>query len=383
MAESGNLPAERQPHVPEQFRLWYINLPKRGRIAVSGLGLTGLGGGATFFYSQFIQARPPMGLVYSRAMLVALGIVLFLAFWLVSGQLFKSRVWPGLGSFLVSVVLMFALDSWVPKPQSRFSSRQTIEIASVPGQYNRTINLDNAASLILGAPFNASAVTLFWLTTALSTIVEPVPGKQYKVPGDGEGAIEFGPGVTAKEATIFRHVNPVFFDAGKHRQNFVKVGGRVFLIRLEEIRDKATHEIPMHFDYIFAVVEQDPTFENQRKAITADDFGPSQWISAFRDLPQGTIMMKGIRESVNKKPNRILLRAGGKIFWCDPAEGLVSFQMPTTSGRSISLQGQLDRVPEHKDKHFIAIRWDETKGASLFIDGHFLNEGLQRNVNGG
>lgn len=260
---------------------------------------------------------------------------------------------------------------------ARFSGRQTIEIASVPGEYNRSINLDNVGTLVLGAPFNASTVTLFWPATALSTVVEPVSGKRYAVPGEGEGAIEFGPGVTAKDATIFRHLNQVVFDTGTKQQNLVKVASRIFLVRLEEIKDRATREIPMHFEYTFALSESDPTFENQRRAITADDFGAPQFISAFRDFPQGTIEIRNFRETADSKPNRILMRAGGKIFWCDPSEGLVSFRMSTAAGRSIGLQGQLDRAPEHKDRHFMAVSWDETKGAFLFIDGHLLSDGLK------
>jgi hypothetical protein len=135
-----NLPAKQgTPRLPELVRLWYINLPKPARITVSLLGLTGLGGGASFFYSQFVQARPPMGLGYSRLMLVGLGIMAFLAFWLVSGQIFKSRIGPALGSLLGAIVISVSLDFLAPKPNAVKPVLDIYNITLQPIDFNKPV----------------------------------------------------------------------------------------------------------------------------------------------------------------------------------------------------------------------------------------------------
>ena len=117
MAEGGNLPSPRfHPGKIEQIKNWYILLPTRRRVVWSFLGIASLVAVGSFFLSQFTQARPPLGLTYSRFMLVGLGTVLFLMLSIVTVQAFKRRWAALIVAAGTSFSLMLALDWWAPKP---------------------------------------------------------------------------------------------------------------------------------------------------------------------------------------------------------------------------------------------------------------------------
>jgi hypothetical protein len=95
---------------------WSVSFTRRVRIALSLAGLAMLCAPGSYFLSEFNQARGIVNLEYSRVWLFGLCVVIFLAFWLVSGQLFKRQTYSLLLSLFVAVSAFAGIDRWAPKP---------------------------------------------------------------------------------------------------------------------------------------------------------------------------------------------------------------------------------------------------------------------------
>jgi hypothetical protein len=259
--------------------------------------------------------------------------------------------------------------------RTKYSSQQTIEISNVPGKYNRTLNLDNVATLQLTAPFTGSLVTLAWPTTPTFEISKPIPGQRYEFPG-GDAYLEFAPGMVTRYATLIGPSRNIQFDAASNQSHLLRVRDRVFRVTLESIKDKREPGYLMFFEYVFGISEEDSTPETRRRAISSDDFGPDLVLRPLREYPQGTIELK-LRETVNNQPNIVRFQAGQKAFLFDPVARQLSFQMTTANGRLINLQRPLDTRTDAGGRHLIVLVWDETKGAQLWIGGQVIKEGLE------
>ena len=131
----------------------------------------------------------------------------------------------------------------------------------------------------------------------------------------------------------------------------------------------------MSFEYTFLISEADSTYENIRRAVAEDDYGPEKYLRAFREQPEGAIGFK-LPEVAGNKPNIVRLRAGGKAFLFDPASRQVSFRMTTFDGRPIALERPLNPSPDGSGRHLITMAWNEQKGAMLSIDKHIFKDGL-------
>ena len=95
---------------------WTIVLTKERRFGLSFVGLTALCAIGYSFLSEFDQTRGIVNLAYSRVWLFGLSVVIFLGFWLVSGQLFKRQLWALLLSLVVAAAAFAGIDKWAPKP---------------------------------------------------------------------------------------------------------------------------------------------------------------------------------------------------------------------------------------------------------------------------
>jgi hypothetical protein len=179
-----------------------------------------------------------------------------------------------------------------------YSNRQVLQISSMPGDYNRTLNLDNVAALRLMPPLNRDGLTLSWFPSPPVTIAEPQAGKQYDVPFGGTVRAG-GPGIEVKGLTMMGPplVN-IWFDIG-HPVRLIRVGDRVFRVSLESVKDKAdvTAKIMMFFEYEFAISEEEPTAENRAAAISLETppAAPQSQIlntiqnETARNSPQGSL----------------------------------------------------------------------------------------------
>ncbi len=87
---------------------WQIGLSLAGLAALATLGLS--------FLSEFDQTRNIVSLWYSRVWLSLLCVVIFLAFWLVSGQLLVKHRWAISLSAIAAVLAFVMIDKWAPKP---------------------------------------------------------------------------------------------------------------------------------------------------------------------------------------------------------------------------------------------------------------------------
>jgi hypothetical protein len=256
----------------------------------------------------------------------------------------------------------------------KYSNKQVITISNVPGDYNQSLNLDNTATLVPTGPHNNEFVTLTWPSGATLTISEPVAGDHYKLPGT-DAEIEFGTGATYRDATLIGPSRNVLFNTGEHRVRLLRAQERVFRVALDSIRDKHSTDRPMFFEYTFIISEIDSTYENIRRAVAEDDYGPEELLRAFRELPEGTLRFK-LREVVREKPNIVRLQAGGKAMLFDPVRRQVSFQMTTVDGRPVALERPLNAPADRTGRHIIYIAWHERKGAKLSIDGQNLKDEL-------
>jgi hypothetical protein len=262
-------------------------------------------------------------------------------------------------------------------------------MSNVPGEYNRTLNLDNVATLLLFAPFNREAVTLSWPTLPTVSIAEPKADEKYKVPG-GTGRVQLpqaGKGMEVRGLTMMGGpVKTIEFELG-NPVRFVRVGERIFRVSLESVRDKSNSEYAMFLEYEFAISEEDQNPENLAAAITQDAQNPAlpsppraarggaDLIAAMDSLPVGTISLR-LRESVDGKPNVVQMRAATKLFSFDPTSHTVNFRMKTTDGKSVDLHLPIVKKAA-EDSHFVTFVWDNSKGARLHIDDKVTRDGLE------
>jgi hypothetical protein len=266
-----------------------------------------------------------------------------------------------------------------------YSSRQILQISSMPGDYNRTLNLDNVAALRLMPPFNRDGLTLSWFPSPPVTIAEPQVGKPYNVPSGGTVRAG-GPGVEVKGLTM---TGPPLVSIGfdiAHPVQLICVGERIFRVSLESVKDKAnaTAKIVMFFEYEFAISEEAPTAENRTDAISLETPPstprPSQspevekLVSAMRELPVGTIEMQ-LQALVNGQPNFVRLIGGTKSFFFDPIAGEAVVHMATNADKSINLRLPLI-TPAPNGRYYIAFVWDNSKGARLHVNDKYISDGL-------
>ncbi|MGA9055163.1 MAG: hypothetical protein WB763_01490 [Terriglobia bacterium] len=122
----------------------------------------------------------------------------------------------------------------------KYSSRQVLQVANVPGNYNMILNLDNVATLLLTAPFSRKEATLLWPTLPTVTIAEPRPEEKYEFPGGGTvQAPGIGHGFEMHGLRLAGKSKVITFDF-EHPVRFIRVGERIFRVSLESVRDKAS-----------------------------------------------------------------------------------------------------------------------------------------------
>ena len=136
-----------------------------------------------------------------------------------------------------------------------YSSSQTISM--VPADEDkRTLNLDNIATLWIASPFNSNSVTLMWIAQPSVTVEQP---------------IQHPPIQTFQATTNIGPQRRIPFDL-QHPVQLLRVGNRIFRVRLTDIRDRNirtnTQNTTFWFEYEFAISEEELTADNLAAAIS-------------------------------------------------------------------------------------------------------------------
>jgi hypothetical protein len=125
----------------------------------------------------------------------------------------------------------------------KYSSTQTIEVSTVPGNYNGALSLDNVASLVQFGTADRNSVQMIISPSPSLTVERPKAGEKYNAgygpdiefPAVGKSGIRIGP------VTMFHGgVGSAIFDRFNSPTHFVKSGTRRFQITLQSVQDKST-----------------------------------------------------------------------------------------------------------------------------------------------
>jgi hypothetical protein len=328
--------------------------------------------------------------------------------WVSDAPSSKLQLFRGLAMVCLVGFIYAVLSAWIagddkgddktpPKKQDqlpasvriKYSSRQVLQMSNVPGEYPRTLNLDNVATLLLFlGPANHEAVTLSWPRLPTVTIAEPRSDQTYKVPGGAIQTPQAGQGIEMRGLTMMAGPAKSITFQVSAPVRFIRVGERIFRVSLESVRDKSSSGNGL-LEYEFAISEEDQTPENLAVAITQEvqqsapqspktkaPKGPEALIAAMNSLPVGSIGLR-LLESINKQPNVVQLTADTKLFVFDPISRVALFRMKTSAGRQVGLHLALEKVA--KDSHYVGVSWDNSKGAMLFVDGKAAYDGLDAN----
>ena len=182
--------------------------------------------------------------------------------WIWSPSQVALRVWRA--SLCICIVLLavawFGIWTW-PRPTQpasirlKYSSRQTVQLSQQPGDYNETINLDNAAILALGDPSDSESVTMLLQSEAPRTITNPKFGQKYR---SGKKTLIISPVDRGKteitDLTISAFSGQFHFDTSANRVQLIRVGDREFRVSLDAINDKSEKYILI--EYVFGISEQ-------------------------------------------------------------------------------------------------------------------------------
>jgi hypothetical protein len=183
--------------------------------------------------------------------------------WIWSPSQVALRIWRA--SLCICIVLLavarFGIWTW-PKPTQtvsirlKYSSRQTVRLSQEPGEYNETINLDNAAILALGDPSDSESVTMLMQSEAPRTITNPKFGQEYR---SGKETVVISPVDRGKteitDLTMSAFSGQFHFDTSANRVQLIRMGDREFRVSLDAINDKST-EGRMLIEYVFGISEQ-------------------------------------------------------------------------------------------------------------------------------
>ncbi len=196
------------------------------------------------------------------------------------GKLFAGH--PILGFFVVLVpvvlllvwVWMMAIDKYNSEHQlaeshsedapvvvrPKYSSRQTVQVSGIPGNYNDTLYLDNETTMVQAWDATLEEVGMVLTTSSPLWVDKPKTGTGYPSGPDGS-TIEFPaaetPGIEIRSArTLYDQGGNYFlFHRFKATTHVVTVGERRFRVTLLGIRDKSA-EKHMLIEYTFGISEE-------------------------------------------------------------------------------------------------------------------------------
>ena len=142
----------------------------------------------------------------------------------------------------------------------KYSSTQTIELSSVPGDYNETLNLDNAGTMTQVGTANLQEVGMVLMSSPSLRIERPNGKTSYQASADGV-TFDFPAadkqGVTIRGAKVFQASaeDSFVFNRFKAQSHIVSVGQRKFRVMLMEIRDKSRKKHRL-IQYTFGINEE-------------------------------------------------------------------------------------------------------------------------------
>jgi hypothetical protein len=265
---------------------------------------------------------------------------------------------------------------------------------NVAGNTERTINLDSVATLRLFVPCGRDCVTLQWPLLPPLTVANPGVGQKYTIPGQVKPLTFLDSSGAITDMTLSGPGRSIRFDMN-NRAHLLRAGDRIFRVSLENIRDMSNAKADLlSIEYDFAVSEEDLTDENRAAAITQDEPEPSvpavaavrapagprppelreRMRNALATQAIGTITAKWF-EAIGGKPNRIEVSAPTKSVLFDPIGRVVAFCVVTDAGRNVTLRLTPKELPAN-EPHFVALVWNDSKGARLHVDDQMTNDGL-------
>jgi len=257
------------------------------------------------------------------------------------------------------------------------------------------------ATLCLFPPCSRETATLYWPTSQVVTVAEPRADEQYKVPGGGAVQVpQAGRGLEVRGLTLVGQAQPITFDQ-EHQIRLIRVGERIFRIRLVHATDKSNADTAMFLEYTFAISEEDNNAENLAAAITLeqpkgqspadsahgylqpqgpprpdDEEARNLLTVAMDSQPAGTIVLR-LRAVVNGQPNVWQLSAQTKSFRFDPIARVVTFRMKTNALRPVNLHLPLGTTPFTNGYYYVVFAWDVSAGARLCVNYESVSDGLK------
>jgi hypothetical protein len=139
----------------------------------------------------------------------------------------------------------------------KYSSAQTVEISSAPGNYNESLNLDNVATMIQVDEASHDAIGMALLASPPLRVDKPTAEARYM---DGGGfAVQFPgagtPGMRIEGVTISGLGTKYLFDRFRSSTHIVRIGIRRFRVSLQSIRDKSSRNNKL-IAYTFGISEE-------------------------------------------------------------------------------------------------------------------------------
>ncbi len=139
----------------------------------------------------------------------------------------------------------------------KYSSMQVIQISNEPGDYNETLNLDSAATMIHSGAASLDSIEMVLPASTPLTVDSPKAGHNYPV--GGGGTVRFPaadtPGISIKSATMLDITGSFVFDRFKSGTKIIEVGKRQFRVALMAVRDKSTGKHKL-VEYTFGISEE-------------------------------------------------------------------------------------------------------------------------------
>jgi len=262
----------------------------------------------------------------------------------VSGQRKASKIWRGTAAGFVLVVLLFGFDRWIEGHRERPHVAATLVIDGVNGKGEASFHFEVRN-------ISASAVTLsrvFVTTPDVSDAkLEPPPGGWFVAPNGGVLNIPTPAQAVLKSET--QKVDLSMFYAAPAGSDLSSSFG--FLIQPSDVRAQTVT----------------PTFAAEADGAVIDqDAGMTRLLSAMSQQSQGSLFFV-FPEMAKGEANVIRLSDTRKNLVVDPASRNIVWRVTLDSGQTISITGFLQQSA--KGLHSVAVTWDYSHGATLYIDG--------------
>lgn len=142
----------------------------------------------------------------------------------------------------------------------KYSSRQIVEVSNAPGNYNDTLNLDNAGTMVEVGPSDHNTIHMILTDATPLTIERPQADVRYQA---GRGVSSYFPAAgspwidirDARSIDATGSKEYIFTRFGAGRSHLVAVRMRKFRVSLDAVNDRSK---PGHMliEYVFGISEE-------------------------------------------------------------------------------------------------------------------------------